>query len=205
MSGAAPQFRVRVPRIAEEAVERARLSVVPRTRQQAPRVPFLMLVSVVLLAGVVGLLLFNTNMQQASFAGKALEQRATSLAAREQTLKLELEQLRNPQRIAEQAQSLGMGIPASTGFLHLADGSVSGSAQAVTREHQLGLLGRAAVKPVSIAPRTRFVRAPAVPPSPVPVQAAGSTAGSTAGAPTDPSARTSVRAKARRSAASARR
>ena len=56
------------PRFAEAAVERARLTVVPAPApaSHAPRVPFATLVSV-LLGGVVGLLMFNTQMQQASF------------------------------------------------------------------------------------------------------------------------------------------
>ncbi|MGH3307948.1 MAG: hypothetical protein ACRDOX_09690, partial [Nocardioides sp.] len=61
---------------AEAAVERARLTVVPRRRTRAARMPFVMLVSLVLLGGVIGLLLFNTSMQQASFAATALEEQA---------------------------------------------------------------------------------------------------------------------------------
>ena len=59
--------RARAP--VEAAVDRARLTVVPhRRRVRAPRMPFVTLVSVVLLGGIVGLLCFNTQMQQASFA-----------------------------------------------------------------------------------------------------------------------------------------
>ena len=79
---------------------------------RAPRVPFVTLVSLLLLGGVVGLLLFNTSMQQASFAATALEEQATDLSAREQTLQMELERLRDPQRVAEAAKRQGMVIPA---------------------------------------------------------------------------------------------
>ena len=44
------------------------------------------LVSLVLLGGVVGLLLFNTSMQQASFAMDTYQDRAVTLAAREEQL-----------------------------------------------------------------------------------------------------------------------
>jgi cell division protein FtsL len=108
MSSSAAQIRHRVPRIAQEAVERARLSVVPRTRTRAPKVPFVTLVSLLLVGGIVGLLLFNTSMQQASFAATSLEGQASALTAREQTLRMELDVLRNPQRVAEQAQKQGM-------------------------------------------------------------------------------------------------
>ena len=68
MSSPALQLRERLPRLAEDAVDRARLTVVPRRRVRAARMPFVTLVSLVLLGGVVGLLCFNTQMQQASFA-----------------------------------------------------------------------------------------------------------------------------------------
>ena len=44
MSALINQARNRVPRIAEAAVERARLTVVPRRRTRAARVPFVTLV-----------------------------------------------------------------------------------------------------------------------------------------------------------------
>ena len=66
-----------MPRIAEAAVERARLTVVPARRgAPAARVPFVMLVSLLLVGGVAGLLLFNTSMQQASFTATAMEDQA---------------------------------------------------------------------------------------------------------------------------------
>jgi hypothetical protein len=85
--------RVRVQRIAEEAVERARLRVVPRQRVRAPKVPFVMLVSALLLAGVVGLLLFNTTMQQNSFAAADLQTQADDLRSEEQALQAEIDEL----------------------------------------------------------------------------------------------------------------
>ena len=113
MSTTAAQVRSRLPRIAEVAVQRARLTVVPRprTRPRAPRVPFVTLVSVILLAGVVGLLMFNTSMQQASFRAAALEQQADHLTAQQEELRLELQYLRDPQRIAVEAKQMGMEWP----------------------------------------------------------------------------------------------
>jgi hypothetical protein len=115
-----------MPRIAEVAVERARLTVVPRRRTRAARMPFVALVSMVLLSGVVGLLLFNTSMQQASFAATALEDQANTLAARQQTLEMDLDQLRNPQRIAKAALGLGMVQAGNPAFLDLRTGKVTG-------------------------------------------------------------------------------
>src|SRR5690606_22108134 len=100
MSSPAVQIRSRVASIGEAAVSRARLTVVPQTRRPAARVPFVFLVSVVMLTGVIGLLMFNTSMQQASFTATRLEEQAATMAAREQTLRMELDDLRDPQRVA---------------------------------------------------------------------------------------------------------
>jgi hypothetical protein len=152
MSSPAVQLRSRVPRLAEAAVERARLTVVPRRRTRAARVPVVGLVSLVLLGGVVGLLLFNTSMQQASFAASSLEERATTLAAREQTLEMELDVLRNPQRVAEQAQEMGMVPAKNPAFLRLADGKVLGVPAAATPADGLRIRPRPPVKPPVLAP-----------------------------------------------------
>jgi hypothetical protein len=85
------------------------------------------LVSLLLVGGVVGLLLFNTNMQQASFTATALEEHATILNAEEQSLQMRLDTLRDPQKVAARAKKLGM-VPSSTpAFLRLSDGKVLGT------------------------------------------------------------------------------
>lgn len=130
MSSTAAQLRTRTSRIAEVAVERARLTVVPRTRTRASRMPFVALVSMVLLGGVVGLLLFNTSMQQASFAATALEGQATTLTARQQALQMDLDRLRDPQRIAQAAVGLGMVQAGNPAFLELGTGTITGEPSA---------------------------------------------------------------------------
>jgi hypothetical protein len=161
MSSPALQTRTRVTRIAQDAVDRARLTVVPRVRTRAPRVPFVTLVSLVLVAGIVGLLLFNTSMQQASFAASSLENEADVLAAREQTLRMELDELRNPQRVAEEAQQMGMVIPSAPVFLDLKTGRTSGVRTPATRENAIQLLPPAPVMPAILAPAPTVVEVPA--------------------------------------------
>jgi cell division protein FtsB len=161
MSSPAPQPRTRVTRIAQEAVDKARLTVVPRMRTRAPRVPFVTLVSLVLVGGIVGLLLFNTSMQQASFAASSLENEAETLAAREQTLRMELDELRDPQRVAEKAQEMGMVIPSAPVFLDLKSGKTSGVRTPATRENAIQLLPPEPVKPAVLAPPPTIVEVPA--------------------------------------------
>jgi hypothetical protein len=147
----------RVSDLAGAALERARLTVVPRTRTRTSRVPFVMLVSFVLLAGVIGLLMFNTSMQQASFTATAMEHQAATLTAREQTLRMELDVLRDPQRVAAQAQRMGMVIPAAPAFLRLSDGKVLGTPTPATRENPLRLLPQAPKKPAVLDPAPNVV------------------------------------------------
>ncbi len=130
MSSTSPQRRSSLPRFAEVAVERARLSVVPRVRTRAPRIPFVTLVSVILLAGVVGLLLFNTSMQQASFTASRLEAQAGDLSARQQALAMDLDELRDPQNLAASACKLGMVVGPAAVFLDVATGEVVGTPSA---------------------------------------------------------------------------
>ncbi len=146
------QARSRVPRIAEAAVERARLSVVPRTARRAPRVPFVTLVSLLLVGGVAGLLLFNTSMQQASFTATAMEHRAQALDAKEQSLRMELDDLRDPQRVALRAKDMGMVPPSSPAFIRLSDGKVLGNPSAATYENSLRVTPLPTRKPKTLRP-----------------------------------------------------
>jgi hypothetical protein len=156
--------RTRVPRFAEAAVERARLTVVPQRalgRTQAARTPFAVLVIAMLVAGVVGLLMFNTNMQQASFKVTALQNEATSLSAKEQSLNMELDQLRQPQRLAIAAKKLGMVAPAQPAFLRLSDGQVLGTPAPATPADSVRVSALPTAKPRSINPKPLVVRVPA--------------------------------------------
>jgi len=149
----------RVPRIAEAAVERARLTVVPRARsRRAARVPFMALVSLLLVGGVAGLLFFNTSMQQASFTATSLEDRAERLEAREQGLQMELERLRNPQRVAVQAKAMGMVPGAAPAFVRLSDGAVLGQPRPATVDDGLRVTPLPTPKPRELDPKPMVIK-----------------------------------------------
>jgi len=147
----------RVTGLAGAALHRARLTVVPRTRTRTSHLPFVTLVSFVLLGGVIGLLMFNTSMQQAAFAATTMEHQAATLSAREQTLRMELDLLRDPQRVAFKAQRMGMVIPATPAFLRLADGKVLGTPAPASSDNALRLLPRAPKKPAVLDPAPHVV------------------------------------------------
>jgi cell division protein FtsB len=164
MSSTAPVLRSRVPRLAEAALERARLTVVPRrTRRRTSPVPFLLVVSMLAVGGVVGLLLFNTSMQQASFAATDLQRQADTLQARKQSLQMQLDRLRDPQVIALKAQRMGMVLPSSPAVLDLRTGKVLGDPAPATRLDPLRLLAPPPVKPAELdpSPHVTVVQAPA--------------------------------------------
>lgn len=160
MSIPASQVRSRVPRLAEAAVERARLTVVPRRTQRAARVPFVSLVSLLLVTGVVGLLLFNTNMQQASFVATSMEQHAATLTAKEEALRMQLHRLRDPQNVAAQAKRLGMVPAESPAFIRLRDAKVLGRPAAAQPDDALRIAPLPAAKPKVLRPDPVIAKLP---------------------------------------------
>jgi hypothetical protein len=148
----------------DAAIDRARLTVVPhRRRIRTPRMPFVTLVSVVLLGGVIGLLCFNTQMQQASFAATTLEDRAANLTAREQTLHTELQALRDPQHLAVLANRAGMVSPQSACILTLGAGKATDTCTAAIRGPGTPpVFGPPPAKPAVLDPAPVIVEVPAV-------------------------------------------
>ena len=160
MSTPAVQLRERLPRLAEEAVARARLTVVPRRRVRAARMPFVTLVSLVLIGGVVGLLCFNTEMQQQSFAATSLETQSTNLAAREQTLHDQLQALRDPQELARRAQAAGMVVADSSCTLRLAAQTADAGCTPALPGHAPALNPRPPKKPSVLNPAPIVITVP---------------------------------------------
>ncbi|MFC6153290.1 hypothetical protein [Nocardioides yefusunii] len=160
MSSAAEQLFARVSSIGEAAAERARLTVVPTSTPRPPRLPFLVLVSCITLLGVVGLLMFNTSLQQASFTEADLAERAAATADREETLKMELDDLRDPQRIAVEAAKMGMVIPSTPVFLTM-DGQIVGTPTEATSEDALRITPKPQQVPAELRAQVRVVEVPA--------------------------------------------
>ena len=159
MSSSVTPARSRVPRLAEAAVARARLTVVPRYTQKAPRVPFLVLVSLLLVCGIGGLLWVNTSLQQASFTATALEQRANALDAKAQALQMDLARLRAPQRLAQRAKRLGMVPATSPAFIRLSDGQVLGKPRPAQTSNAFRIDPPPVPKPADLRPAPLIVKA----------------------------------------------
>lgn len=162
MSIVSSPARVRAPRFTG-AVEKARLSLVPARRVSAPRAPFAVLVFAILVSGVVGLLMFNTHMQQASFRATELQNQADDLTARQQQLDMELDRLRDPQRLAAAAQNLGMVPPGIPAFVELGDRKVIGTPTAAKSGDSMRIYPLPSRLPAPLRPDPIIVRVPAKP------------------------------------------
>lgn len=99
------------PAVAPARAARPGLRVLPGGRSSAPRAPFVVLVLLVLGAGLVGLLLLNTNLQQSSFELRDLEQETRLLRDRHAQLSQLVAQQAAPEELARRADALGM-VPA---------------------------------------------------------------------------------------------
>lgn len=154
--------RARVPQLAEAATVRARLALVPSSATSAPRTPFAVLLFALLVAGVVGLLMFNTHMQQNAFKASELSATAEAMKAEKQGLNMELQQLRDPQRVAQAARDLGMVLPSTPAFLRLSDGTVVGKAGAANPDEGLFVRNFPARLPAALKPPPRIVKVKAV-------------------------------------------
>ena len=165
MSTLMSQARTRVPRIAEAATIRARLSLVPARHTTAKRTPFVVLIGAILAIGVVGLLMFNTHMQQGAFTVTDLQQKADALAAKKQGLDMELADLRDPQALAIRGRNLGMVSPEDPAFVRLSDGKVLGTpSPAVAGPDGVRVKGYPAALPADLARPPRVVKVQAITP-----------------------------------------
>jgi hypothetical protein len=126
MTSVPSQAKSGAPRRVMTASRGGRLTVVPWTAGNTPRLPFVVLVLLVLGSGLVGLLVLNTSLQQGAFYEATLQDRQNALATKQEDLQLTVAALRDPQRLAREAQSLGMVPNTNPVFINLTDGSVVG-------------------------------------------------------------------------------
>jgi cell division protein FtsB len=105
---------------------RPRLRVVDDAPFRPPRMPFVLFVVVLLVAGLVGLLLLNTGLQQGTFRVTELNKQAQQLRDQQEALEHQVRTLEAPQNLADRALKLGMVPNPNPVFLRLSDGKVLG-------------------------------------------------------------------------------
>jgi cell division protein FtsL len=132
------QVRSRVLRPVQ-ALPRPRLTIVPKVASKAPRVPFVVLVVTILVAGLVGLLVLNTTLQRGAYQVGDLRRTSAALDQREQRLEVEVAQLEQPQHLLAEAQRLGMVWTDSPAFLALPTGRIMGDPKPGSRADAVAL------------------------------------------------------------------
>jgi hypothetical protein len=98
---------------------RSRLRVVPGRLTRPRRAPFVVLVLFLLVAGLVGLLVLNTALQQGSFDLTDLEQQTALLRDRHSELVGDVADRSEPGALARRAKQLGMLPGESPVFVRL--------------------------------------------------------------------------------------
>jgi hypothetical protein len=114
---------------AAKAAAAPQLKVAPPAPVAVPRAPFVALVLVVVVGGVLGILMVNTKINQNAFRLGTLKEQQASLDIHQQQLENEIAQHEAPGSLAAQARKLGLVESGPPAFIRLPDGRVIGVPQ----------------------------------------------------------------------------
>ncbi|MER7277356.1 hypothetical protein ABT369_23225 [Dactylosporangium sp. NPDC000244] len=95
----------------------------PPAPVSAPRAPFVALVLVLVLSGVVGILVLNTRIAENAFKLDALKTKQAGLDRDEERLRSDLANKESPVTLASRAKQLGLVPSRTPAFLVLPDGT----------------------------------------------------------------------------------
>ena len=108
---------------------RERLKVAPPVPVSAPRAPFVALVLVVVVTGVLGILVLNTKITENAFQLAHMQRQQDGLNEREQQLDQKLADDRSPTNVAAKGRALGLVGVGQPAFMTLPNGAVIGVPQ----------------------------------------------------------------------------
>ncbi|WBB94980.1 MULTISPECIES: hypothetical protein [unclassified Solwaraspora] len=111
-----------------------RLRVAPPAPVSVPRAPFIAMILVVVVGGVLGVLLVNTKINENAVRIGTLQQQQSNLDLQEQQLEKEIAQYEAPNNLAAQARKLGLVESGPPAFIRLPDGRIIGVPQPATGE-----------------------------------------------------------------------
>lgn len=134
--------------------------------------PFVLFVVTLLAAGLVGLLLLNTELQRGTFQVTALNKQAEDLRVQQQALEQQARTLESPQHLADRALKLGMVPNPNPVFIRLSDGRVLGVPAAGQRGTGATVFGPVLPKPKPVLPPTTTPTVPIQPPTTIGTRAA---------------------------------
>jgi|tagenome__1003787_1003787.scaffolds.fasta_scaffold20623822_2 hypothetical protein len=103
-----------------------RLRVAPPAPVSVPRAPFIAMMLVVVIAGVVGILVLNTKINENAFRLDALQRNQQTLDRTEDGYNRQLANFESPSNLAAAARRLGLVPADSPAFIKLPDGKILG-------------------------------------------------------------------------------
>ncbi|HEX5541610.1 MAG TPA: hypothetical protein VFX60_08600 [Micromonospora sp.] len=106
-----------------------RLKVAPPPPVIRPRAPFVALILVVVVGGVLGILLVQTKVNENAFRLGELRDRQAALDIEQQRLEKEIAQHEAPGNLAAEARKLGLVESGPPAFIRLPDGRIIGVPQ----------------------------------------------------------------------------
>ena len=118
--------KARVTPAAPAKKQEPKLRIVYGAPFRPPRMPFVIFVVSLLAAGLVGLLLLNTELQSGTFQVTELNKQAGQLRDQQEQLEKQVRTLESPQNVADRALRMGMVPNPNPVFLRLSDGQVLG-------------------------------------------------------------------------------
>lgn len=108
------------------------LRVAPPLPVLVPRAPFIALVLVLVVGGVLGILVLNTKINENAFRLHDLREKQADLDQRQQDLEQRLADYESPNNLAAAACKLGLVSAGAPAFIRLPDGRVIGVPQPAT-------------------------------------------------------------------------
>lgn len=186
-------------RIGQAASSRPQLRSVPRPRRE-PMGPiaFAMLVIGILVAGMVGLLMLNTMLQNQAFEVRSAQRQARELGYRVSDLESQVTRANSPANLGRRAGELGMVPNPNAVFIDLRTGQITGKPTRVTGGEipSLSTGSAPAVPPLDAKnPAVQPAATPSASPSASASAAPSASASTKASASGSPSAKASASAK----------
>ncbi|MCP2327939.1 outer membrane murein-binding lipoprotein Lpp [Hamadaea flava] len=114
--------------------ERPKLRLAPPMPVSGPRVPFVVMIVVLVMAGVVGILALNQKINENAFKLDKLRAEQAKLDRQEQDLNQQIAEKEAPGNLAAQARKLGLVPAGAPAFIRLPDGRVVGVPQPANGE-----------------------------------------------------------------------
>lgn len=116
-------------RVAVAQAQAPRLRVAPPPPVRVPRAPFVSLILVLVVGGVLGILLVNTKINENAFRLDKLQKQQAKLDIDQQQLEKQIAEAKAPGNLAAQARKLGLVESGPPAFIRLPDGRVIGVPQ----------------------------------------------------------------------------